>query len=383
VRISVLIPNLATNCIVRSWPIIKVLERRHEVEVIGSLFGNDSIFPPYAQELPYQVVRWEEGRLRHGLQQITRRIRGELVYAFKPLTASLGPALLAKWRRRLPIILDVEDWETWSLYRGTSLPRRMLRIGRQLLGNGWRQPTSLKYMYVMERLAPLADGVTVVSTFLQQRFGGVKLPNGPDTRLFDPTPYDQRHLRVKWGIDTRARLILFAGNPSPYKGLEDILGALDQLTARHPQLRLLMAGRSPEHPYTQKLLTQAPNRIIHLGPQPHALMPELLALSDLVVLPQRRTPITSAQVPAKVFEAMAMGKPIVATRMSDLPEILDGCGLLVEPSDVAQLAAAIEHLLDDSPLAVELGERARRKCVQHYSWDAMDIILSQLVGRFA
>ena len=251
-------------------------------------------------------------------------------------------------------------------------PRRLLRIGRQLLGNGWLQPTSLKYMYVMERLAPLADGVTVVSTFLQKRFGGVKLPHGPDTRLFDPSPYNKRDLRLKWGIDERARLILFAGNPSPYKGLEDILGALDRLTARHDQLRLLMAGRSPEHPYTQKLLAQAPERIIHLGPQPHALMPELLALSDMVVLPQRRTPVTSAQVPAKVFEAMAMAKPIVASCMSDLPEILDGCGLLVEPGDVVQLTAAIERLLDDEALAVELGKRARERCLLHYSWDAMD-----------
>jgi glycosyltransferase involved in cell wall biosynthesis len=382
VRISVLIPNLATNCIVRSWPIIKVLERHHEVEVIGSLFGNDQLFPLYAQELPYQIVRWGERQILHGLQQLASRIHGELVYAFKPQMASLGAALLAKLRHRLPIILDVEDWETWSLYRSTNVLRRMLRMSRQLLGNGWFQPTSLKYMYVMERLAPLADGITVVSTFLQKRFGGVKLPHGPDTRVFNPSQYNKRDLRVKWGIDERARLVLFAGNPSPYKGLEDLLGALDRLTARHGQLRLLMAGRSPEHAYTQQLLATAPERIIHLGPQPHARMPELLALSDMVVLPQRRTPIAGAQVPAKVFEAMAMAKPIVATRMSDLPEILDGCGILVDPGDVAQLSAAIERLLHDDPLAMELGERARDRCLQHYSWDAMEAILAQVFDQF-
>ena len=381
-RISVLIPNLATNCIVRSWPIIKVLERRHEVEVIGSLFGSDQIFPPFAQELPYQVVRWQEGRMLNGLRQIRSRIRGELVYAFKPLTASLGAALLTKARCRIPIILDVEDWETWSLYRRPNLLRRMLRIGRQLLGKGWFQPHSLKYMYAMERLAPLVDGVTVVSTFLQKRFGGVKLPNGPDTRIFDPALYDKQDLRVKWGLDERARLILFAGNPSPYKGLEDILGAFDRLMVRDDRLRLLMAGRGLEHPYTQKLLAKAPERIIHLGPQPHARMPELLALSDMVVLPQRRTPIASAQVPAKVFEAMAMAKPIIATRMSDLPEILDGCGLLVEPGDIGQLATAIARVIDDEPLAVELGERARERCLLHYGWDAMEAILAQVIGRF-
>jgi glycosyltransferase involved in cell wall biosynthesis len=383
VRISVLIPNLATNCIVRSWPIIKVLERHHEVEVIGSLFGNDQIFPLYAQELPYQVVRWGERRMLHGLHQVMSRIHGDLVYAFKPLTASLGAALAAKLRRRVPVILDVEDWETWSLYRSPYALRRMVRIGRQLLGSGWSDPHSLKYRYVMEQLAPLADSVTVVSTFLQRRFGGVKLPHGTDTTVFDPALYNKRDLRAKWGIDERARLLLFAGNPSPYKGLEDILEAIDRLMERgSTQLRLLMVGRSAEHAYTYELLAKAPERILHLGPQPHALMPELLALSDMVVLPQRYTPVTSAQVPAKVFEAMAMAKPIIATRMSDLPEVLDGCGILVEPEDVAQLTAAIERIIADEALAVELGERARERCLQYYSWDAMEAILARVLDEF-
>jgi glycosyltransferase involved in cell wall biosynthesis len=77
-----------------------------------------------------------------------------------------------------------------------------------------------------------------------------------------------------------------------------------------------------------------------------------------------------------------MAKPIVATRMSDLPEVLDNCGLLVEPGDVAQLAAAIERLLHDEPLAAELGGRAREACVRWYSWDAMDAILTPLLARF-
>jgi glycosyltransferase involved in cell wall biosynthesis len=111
-------------------------------------------------------------------------------------------------------------------------------------------------------------------------------------------------------------------------------------------------------------------------------MPELLALSDMVVLPQRRTPVTSAQVPAKVFEAMAMAKPIVATSMSDLPEILNGCGILVEPEDVAELATAIEHLLEDEAMAMDLGQKARERCLRHYSWDAMEMILAQVLDPF-
>jgi glycosyltransferase involved in cell wall biosynthesis len=381
VRISAVIPNLATNCIVRSWPIIKVLQRRHEVEIIGSLFGDDEIFPLYAQELSYQVVRWDKPwRILHGVQQIAKVINGELIYAFKPLTASLGAALIAKLERSRPVILDVEDWETWALHPYSRGLRHILDVGKELVTSGYLHPHALGYRYVTERLASLSDRVTVVSTFLQERFGGVKLPHGPDTTVFDPFLYDRHDLRDKWGIPPHTRLILFAGTPSPYKGLEDILEALDLLTAGRPnQVRLLMVGRDEQHVYTRKLVAQAQGRILHLGPQPHALMPELLALSDMVVLPQRRTPIAAAQVPAKVFEAMAMAKPIVATRISDLPEILDGCGMIVEPEEVSQLAGAIDRLLHDGSFATEMGKRARDKCVQQYSWDAMEHTLTELI----
>jgi glycosyltransferase involved in cell wall biosynthesis len=180
------------------------------------------------------------------------------------------------------------------------------------------------------------------------------------------------------------RLILFAGTPNTYKNLDNVLDALDLVTARGAvQVRLLMVGRDADHAYTKELVAKAQKWILHLGPQPHKLMPELLALSDMVVLPQRRTPITAAQVPAKVFEAMAMGKPIVATRMSDLPQILDGCGMIVEPGNVPQLAEAIDLIVHDETLAVEMGKRAREKCVREYSWEAMEGVVEEVLRPFS
>src|SRR2546430_10699219 len=68
--------------------------------------------------------------------------------------------------------------------------------------------------------------------------------------------------------------------------------------------------------------------------------------ADVVVVPQRDTPDTRGQVPAKLFDAMALGRPIVSTRVSMIPEILEGCGLLVEAGDVSALGAAIAPPLD-------------------------------------
>jgi glycosyltransferase involved in cell wall biosynthesis len=64
-----------------------------------------------------------------------------------------------------------------------------------------------------------------------------------------------------------------------------------------------------------------------------------------------------------------------------IPEILDGCGLLVEPGDVSGLAAAIRKLLDDSTHAEALGARARERCVERYSFQAARGVLFPLIER--
>ena len=372
-KISILIPNLATNHIVRVWPVLKALERQHEVEVIGSLMGDEEIFSPYASECSYKVVRWRKpGHIISGLKQVQTTIGGDLVYAFQPLTASFGAALLSKVRRHLPVILDITDWEVWGMYRYGGGLKHALNVARHMAGPGWFHPNSLKYRYIADKLIPLADAMTVVATFLQKRYGGVLLRHGPDTTVFDPVLYDRRALRDKWGLGQDVPLVAFAGTPSKWKGVDDLLAALDLVSV--PKLRLLMAGKSFPH---------AAERVLHVGYQPHSVMPELLAMADLVVLPQKLHPMAEAQIPAKVFEAMAMARPVVATAVGDLPEVLgDGCGVVVEAENVPRLAEAIQKVLTNKQRAEEMGWRARDKCVREYSWDAIARVLETVLRPF-
>jgi len=86
-------------------------------------------------------------------------------------------------------------------------------------------------------------------------------------------------------------------------------------------------------------------------------------------------------VPAKLFDAMALGRPIVSTAVSMIPEILDGCGLVVAPGEPRGLAAAIRHLLEHPGEARELGARARRRCDERYSFRAARATLFPLIER--
>ena len=113
-----------------------------------------------------------------GVRKIVRSIeKSDIIYAFKPRLTSFGLGLLAKHVKNLPLILDIEDWEA-ALSHGSSVAERL----------------SLKYDnplcdVAMEPLTRFADEITVVSSFLQQRYGGVKLPHGADCSYFDPGRY--------------------------------------------------------------------------------------------------------------------------------------------------------------------------------------------------
>ena len=88
-------------------------------------------------------------------------------------------------------------------------------------------------------------------------------------------------------------------------------------------------------------------------------------------------------MPAKLFDAMALGRPIVSTAVSMIPEILEGCGVLVPPDNPTALRAALGRLLDDPAGAAELGRRARRRCAERYSFTAARAVLFPLIDDLA
>ena len=249
-KISILISDLSGNCVVRSNPIAKVLERHYKIEIIGPMFG-DGIFEPYKDEFDYKSVLLDANiqlpRLSkvkkglHGMKWIADSITGDIIYAFKPRIITLGIGLLAKYKRKLPLILDIEDWEAASFYTAS--------FSSKLASIRFDSPNhNILFNRFMEPLTHLTDEITVVSNFLQKRFGGIKLPHGADCDLFDPSKYHRGKLRAKYGF-TDEHIILFAGTPHPHKGLEELIRALEMLSS--DTVRLLVVGYQTE--YLKKL----------------------------------------------------------------------------------------------------------------------------------
>jgi len=170
---------------------------------------------------------------------------------------------------------------------------------------------------------------------------------------------------------------MFPGAPRPYKGLEDVLAALAQLN--QPDLRLVIVGGSPYDDYDTQLIQQWGQWIIKLPKYPVSAMPDILAAAHIVVVPQRDTPAALAQFPLKLTDGMAMAKPILATQIGDIPDILGDTGYLVEPSNPEQMAEKIAWIFQHLESATEQGKKARERCINFYSIDTMANILCQLI----
>ncbi|MEG4285820.1 glycosyltransferase family 4 protein [Microcoleus sp. A006_D1] len=380
-KVSLVVSDLSGGGAIRAFLLAQVLiELNYDVEVIGFLFGKELYaIPP--RGIPLRAI---PGRNYPGFlldaQKVLKNIDGDIIYAVKPKPTSFGLSLLKKLDTRRPLILDIDDWEL-SWFGGDEwkyspsfkqLYRDIFKQNGQL-----RKPDHPLYVKWMESLVSRADAVTVDTEFLKQRFGGVYLPNGKDTEMFDPAKYNPELSRQRYGL-SGYRVLMFPGAPRPHKGVEDVLMALEQLN--EPDLKLAIVGGSPYDDYDDKLVKQWGRWIVKLPKFPVETMPEVVAAAHVVVVPQRETLTAVAQFPLKLTDGMAMAKPVLSTRVGDIPAILGGTGYLVEPSSPAQISQKIQWIFQHLPSANLQGMKARERCVKKYSIQAMAPILSDIIA---
>ncbi len=382
-KISILVWNLSTNDGYIRASLLKksLLQLGFEVEILGFLFGQELYAAIPTDTKIYTVEGKNYPDFFKSIGQILKRIDGDIIYAIKPQPASFGVALLKKLYTRRSVIVDIDDWEM-SWYGGDDWRYRptFKQLARDLIkSNGaLRSPYHPLYLKWMEGLINQADAVTVHNQFLQQRFGGIFVPNGKDTCLFDPSQYDSEASRIHYGL-SGYKILMFPGAPRPYKGLEDILIALEKIN--QPDLKLVIVGGSPYDDYDRQLQEQWGNWIIKLPKFSADFMPDVVAAAHIVVVPQRDTPETRAQFPLKLTDGMAMAKPVLSTKVGDIPDILGGTGYLAEPGSPEEIAEQIQLIFKDLDAANERGKKARERCIEKYSLEAMASSLKSVIAR--
>jgi len=194
-----------------------------------------------------------------------------------------------------------------------------------------------------------ADAVITVSEELRRQAMAQGVPgdkitailNGCDTAIFHPGDRDEARAQV--GCDPTDELIVYAGNLLVTKGLGELMDAFLELAKLRPQLRLAIVGQGP---YRDTLARRAAGagsakRVILPGRCDAAGIAQWMRAADIFCLPSY-----TEGCPNVVVEALACGRPIVATNVGGIPELIhQDSGLLVPPRDSAALREAIEQAL--------------------------------------
>jgi glycosyltransferase involved in cell wall biosynthesis/Na+/melibiose symporter-like transporter len=215
--------------------------------------------------------------------------------------------------------------------------------------------------WLLRAAAHLRPHVVAISRAVADQFAGSAVPvtlvyNGIPLERFTPgnPPAD---LRAKLRLTAEHEVVCVVGRLAPWKGHRTLLEALATLRRRRPRAALIVVGEvafwdaayeTELHELARSLGLEDCVRWVGFRED----VPDLLRLCDVFVLPSVDEPFGRA-----LIEAMAVGKPVIATRSGGVPEVvLDGeTGLLVQPGNVAELAAAMERLLTDRELAARMG----------------------------
>jgi len=166
--------------------------------------------------------------------------------------------------------------------------------------------------------------------------------NGCDLSVFRVR--DRHDARQKLRVDPASESIVYIGRMDVRKGLRELVQAAVALHPQRPKLRVYLVGEGPDRPLIESAIKSA-NAASYIHAMPACAfddVPVWMAAADLVTLPSYME-----GCPNVVLEALACGRPVVATRVGGIPEIMnDECGRLVPPRNPVELAQALASVLD-------------------------------------
>ena len=218
----------------------------------------------------------------------------------------------------------------------------------------------------------------VVEAFSLPRDKLLVLPNGVELEELDshrPFEGERSRYALPW-----EKIVFFAGRHVYDKGVDVLVEAARILLSKRQDVKFIIAGDGPMRLHLMWLASTygLGDKIYFTGRLSDEELYRAYKLADMVVIPSRYEPFGIV-----ALEAMASGRPVVASRVGGLSEVVvDGeTGILVQPGDPYSLAQAIEVLLDNPQLAREMGARGRRRVEELYRWGKVVRFLERIYQR--
>jgi PEP-CTERM/exosortase A-associated glycosyltransferase len=315
--------------------------------------------------------------LARRLAEIIPQVKPDVIHAHSPSLNALA-ALRAGKKFGIPVVYEVRAfWEDAAVDHGTASENGLrYRLTRAL------ETYALKH----------ADAVTTICEGLRRDIvaRGIPadkvtvIPNAVDIDKFSVGGAADQELKRKLGLQG-TRLIGFIGSFYAYEGLDILLRAVPKLTARLPDLRVLLVGGGPQDAQLRQLAKSLgiEDKVVFTGRVPHDQVQKYYDLLDVLVYPRSSMRLTDLVTPLKPLEAMAQGRVLAASDVGGHLELIaDGkTGVLFKADDPAALADKVGELLEAQQQWPHLRAAGRHYVESERNWPVSVARYKRIYGR--
>ncbi len=300
-----------------------------------------------------------------------------------------GVVVSRRWKR--PLVMEYNGSELW-IARNWGRPLFFERLAEMA------ETACLRHAHLVVTVSDVLRDEVIARGVEPERV--VACPNGVDPTVFDPKRYSPPRIteaRRHFGIPRDAVVVTFVGTFGHWHGAEVLAGSLREIAVSDPQwladskIHVVFVGDGVKRPLVEETVSDprlAPYCTITglIAPED---TPLLMAASDILVSPHIPNPDSSPFFgsPTKLFEYLASGRPVIASNLYQIGEVLRGastvgslspgagppgeeqCGILVTPGDTGELAAAVRFLVENPQWRQAAGRNARKRALAFYTWD--------------
>lgn len=324
----------------------------------------------YRRLLPSRLARTPDARLQQEAQEllaVALEFRPEVLHTTTHFANGLVVGAVAR-ALDIPWVYEVRGQlaDTWASTRGDDAK------------------TSERYVSFQESEARVMADADAVVTLGAAMLEGIVAQSIPAEKVvlapnavggdFLNEPGTPEAARTALGLDPALTYIGTVSSLVDYEGLDDLIDAFATLAPTHPSLRVLLVGGGTAAPALQAQAARLglADKVIFTGRVPREQASMYHQALDIFVVPRKDLAVTRAVTPMKPFEALASARPVVASDLPALREIVhDGVnGALSPPDDPPGLARTLAKLLADTPMRRRLGSQGRQDVLDNRTWAA-------------
>jgi glycosyltransferase involved in cell wall biosynthesis len=279
--------------------------------------------------------------------------------------------------KKIPVVICIQGHEGLMLLSETTQifyhKKEFIRLPKIILSFGYYFFREFIQFHRCDRIIAASDKVrkSTLTWFKPNPEKVVTVYNGVDQSVFKPAPAIGRTIRNIHDIKVIEKVILFLSHITRQKGIDVAIRAFAEILRRKSNLKLMIVGDGDYLPEAKNLVQRLRLKpyVIFTGAVDYEKVPDYINAGDILLLPT----IRQEGLPLVIIEAMACGKPVVASNIGGNSDALEHgrSGLLTQPGSIEETVKSLERLLDNAEFSRQIAQNALNEVEQRFSKEDM------------